>query len=53
MSINRLWHEQNRMPKNATIEMRIKWHIKHRKKCSCRDIPAGILKEIKKRQIKL
>ena len=53
MKINREWHEQNRMPKNAKLEQRIEWHIAHAKNCSCREIPEKLKEEVKKRKIKL
>jgi len=45
--INAEWHKNNRMPKNATVEDKIKWHESHSKNCSCRD-SAVHLKKIKK-----
>jgi hypothetical protein len=42
-NINRSWHEQNRMPKNATAQQRVEWHLGHAANCSCRPIPAGVL----------
>lgn len=53
MKTNREWHEANRMPKNATLDQRIAWHIEHAKHCSCRDIPEKLKEEMKKRKIKL
>jgi len=48
--INAAWHSANRMPKNATIDQRIEWHLAHRKACGCRkDLPATIIKELKRR----
>jgi hypothetical protein len=42
------------MPKNATIEQRIKWHLEHLKHCNCRTgIPAKLKAEIRKRHIKV
>jgi len=38
MPINREWHEKNRMPKNATDEQRLKWHLEHAKHCDCRPL---------------
>ena len=40
--INREWHEQNRIPKNATLEQRVSWHLKHSKRCACRPIPPSV-----------
>jgi len=39
---NRLWHQQNRMPKNPTPAQRVAWHLEHAKHCHCRPIPAGV-----------
>ena len=47
-NINKEWHEEHKMPKNPTEEQRINWHLEHVKHCSCRGIPAGVLKQIKK-----
>jgi len=47
-SINREWHEKNRMPRNATIEQRIEWHLDHAKHCACRPIPAKLAQEIER-----
>ena len=46
--INRTWHEQHRMPRQATLDERIRWHTEHAKECSCRPIPERLLAEIKK-----
>lgn len=40
---NKLWHEEHRMPKNATVQQRIEWHVAHAKACGCRPIPPSIL----------
>jgi hypothetical protein len=42
MKTNRQWHESNRMPRNASGEQRIAWHLQHVKHCSCRPIPKGV-----------
>ena len=46
MKFNKEWHLAYRMPKNATMQQRINWHIEHQKNCSCRPIPQKILDEI-------
>jgi hypothetical protein len=48
--LNREWHLAHRMPKNATMEERIAWHIEHSKHCACRAIPEKLKAEIKKRK---
>lgn len=50
--INKAWHEKNKMPKNATLEQRIEWHIDHHQHCQCRDIPEKLKAEILKRSKK-
>lgn len=47
MKTNREWHEKNRMPKNANLEQRMKWHLEHAKNCRCRPVPESIKKELK------
>ncbi|MCW5922296.1 MAG: hypothetical protein KIS77_08135 [Saprospiraceae bacterium] len=52
MKINKEWHEQNPMPKNATFEQRVAWHLEHLKNCSCRrELPKKLVEEMKKRGI--
>jgi hypothetical protein len=49
MPINKEWHKKNKMPKNATFEQRVKWHIEHEKHCSCAKMPEKLKKEMKKK----
>ena len=53
MKINKKWHELHPMPENPSLEERINWHIGHAKACKCREMPESIVKEIRKRKIKL
>jgi hypothetical protein len=46
--VNAEWHKANRMPKNPTLEQRIKWHIEHEKECRCREISPKLRAEIEK-----
>ena len=48
MAINREWHLKNKMPKNATPEQRLRWHIGHQKHCSCREMTEKMLEKMKK-----
>ncbi|MDD5686479.1 MAG: hypothetical protein PHE88_01430 [Elusimicrobia bacterium] len=52
MTINKEWHQKNKMPKNPKTEQRLKWHLEHSKNCFCRPITKQLLDEIKKRGIK-
>jgi len=53
MSINKVWHLNNRMPKNASFEEKVKWHINHNKNCSCRrGFPKKLEEEMKKKGIR-
>ncbi|MBK7971037.1 MAG: hypothetical protein IPN13_00355 [Bacteroidetes bacterium] len=49
--LNKEWHLSHVMPKNATIEQRIEWHLAHKANCSCRGIPEKLKEEMKKRHI--
>jgi len=53
MKLNASWHTQNPMPKNASLEMRIQWHIEYTKNCACTEIPLEIQRELPKRKIKI
>lgn len=46
---NKERHEKNKLPKKATLDERVKWHIAHVANCKCRPIPNTIKKEIQKR----
>lgn len=50
MKINASWHAKNRMPKNATVEQRIKWHLQHAKNCACRPVPEKLKPLLKKKR---
>jgi hypothetical protein len=49
MKINKEWHEAHRMPRNATLDERVDWHLKHAANCACRDIPPTIKRELENR----
>lgn len=53
MALDRQWHEQHPMPANASLDQRVAWHVEHAAHCGCRKIPAGILKELERREIPL
>jgi hypothetical protein len=40
--MNAAWHRTHRMPKNATVAQRVRWHLAHLKACDCRAMPASI-----------
>jgi hypothetical protein len=52
MKLNKQWHASNKMPKNASLEQRIRWHMAHEKNCSCRPIPKKLKAIIKKKKLK-
>jgi len=53
MKINKGWHLSHKMPKNPTLDQRVGWHVEHTRNCQCRPLGGKILKEIKKRGIKV
>lgn len=52
MKLNREWHLKNKMPKNPTMEERLKWHIAHAQNCQCREMSEKLKAEIKKFNLK-
>ena len=50
MWLNETWHKAIRMPKAASLEQRIKWHLEHAEACGCRPVPARLLEQIAKRK---
>jgi hypothetical protein len=53
MTINAIWHNKNKMPKNPSLDDRVKWHVAHSHHCQCRPLHGKILEEIKRRKIKV
>jgi len=51
MKINKTWHLKNKMPKNPTLEQRLKWHKDHAKNCQCRPISEKLSLLIKEKNI--
>ena len=49
MKINKAWHERHKMPRNATLEQRLEWHLAHSFNCSCREMPTKIREELEAR----
>ncbi|WP_454803972.1 hypothetical protein [Mucilaginibacter phyllosphaerae] len=48
--INKNWHLAHVMPKNASLEQRIAWHLEHQENCGCRPIPKLLLAAMEKRK---
>ena len=46
--MNKLWHQQNKMPAKPSLEQRIQWHQEHQIHCACREAPKGLIKSTKK-----
>ncbi|MFA5052953.1 MAG: hypothetical protein WC565_02770 [Parcubacteria group bacterium] len=53
MKLNAKWHLTHKMPKNPTLDEKVKWHIEHAKNCKCRPLGGKISEEIKKKGIKI
>ncbi|WP_281541147.1 hypothetical protein [Maribacter aestuarii] len=54
MKLNSEWYLTNKMPKNATIDQRIAWHLEHLKNCQYRTgIPKKLKEEMRKRGMEL
>ena len=50
--LNKAWHLQHRMPPKANFEQRVKWHLEHRKHCTCRPIPDKLIALMREKGIK-
>jgi hypothetical protein len=50
-TINAVWHQQHKMPKNATFEQRVAWHRDHIRNCKCRPVPKKLMEEMKQKGI--
>jgi hypothetical protein len=44
--LNAEWHAAHKMPRNATPEQRVDWHVAHSEACGCRKPSARQLEEI-------
>lgn len=51
MKLNAQWHTSHKMPKNASLDDRVTWHLEHAANCSCRPLHGKILEEIQRRGI--
>lgn len=40
--MNAAWHAKHRMPRNATLAQRVRWHVAHEKHCGCRPMPRHV-----------
>lgn len=49
--INAAWHRAHRMPAGATLAQRVRWHAGHARACGCREMPASIAAELRKREV--
>lgn len=49
--INRSWHAAHKMPRNASEDERIAWHLDHARNCGCRKIEGKLAELLKRRGI--
>ena len=49
MALNREWHLLHRLPRTATLQERLDWHLAHAAACGCREMPESIRKELEAR----
>ncbi|EMY70459.1 hypothetical protein [Leptospira vanthielii] len=52
MKLNKEWHKEHKMPKNATFDERVHWHLEHQKHCQCAPIPQKLAEQMKEKGIK-
>jgi hypothetical protein len=47
--VNARWHASHVMPRPATLEARVNWHVAHAWHCGCRAVPATVAAELTRR----
>ncbi len=50
-SPNTKWHLKHKLPKNPTLDQRVKWHMEHARRCPCPSKDEDIIEELKKRYL--
>jgi hypothetical protein len=48
--MNARWHAAHPVPKKASLDERVQWHVAHAAHCACRDIPATVAAELRRRR---
>ncbi len=43
---NAVWHARHEMPKNASLPVRVAWHLAHTDHCGCRPMPDSVTRAI-------
>jgi hypothetical protein len=51
--MNARWHKNHAMPKNPSLEQRLRWHVAHARACSCREIPRSVATELRRRGLSM
>jgi hypothetical protein len=51
--LNKEWHQEHRMPPNASKAQKLRWHLEHVKHCACRPLPLGVAEELARRGMSL
>lgn len=36
------WHSSHRLPRGASLDERVRWHVAHARACGCRPMPASV-----------
>ena len=49
--MNARWHASHVMPRAATLEARVSWHVAHAWHCGCRAVPATVADELRRRRL--
>jgi len=45
--VNKTWHDAHVMPRNPTRAQRVAWHAEHFEACGCREVPPGLVADVK------
>ena len=49
MKLNKEWHLTHKLPRGASLEERLEWHLLHAENCQCREMPESIRRELEAR----
>jgi len=50
MPLNAKWHADHVMPRNPTMDDRIRWHLAHARACGCRAMPESVRAAIRRQR---
>jgi uncharacterized protein YdhG (YjbR/CyaY superfamily) len=46
---NAAWHSSHRLPRGASLDERVRWHVAHARACACRPMPPSVRAKLDRR----